>query len=374
MRAELEDSASGAEEGQMGGSRPLSALLKRPMGDPYAGADRHNAARIGALVVVLIAVLAGALLPVSPPTAELGSVGWAIAAADLLLGFVIAFRMARGSTPSFNTLYLLAFAAVAQITLLEWLAGGRSSPYHQLYLLPALFVSAVHPPRRVLQFLLFLTAAAFAPMLANGWSGVDAADTATQLLIIAAITVLTMVLMARVRAQRIALRDDGEFAKKLAHVDALTGLGNRRAFDDALERAIVRNEAADGELVLLMGDVNSFKEINDGFSHSDGDRCLRQVAQAINDTVRRADACFRWGGDEFAVLLADIDPGEANWVARRLEATVSRICRRPDGASIVLSWGLFRYERGMSAEAFLQAADEALLQRKSEGRLRSVAS
>jgi diguanylate cyclase (GGDEF)-like protein len=344
------------------------------MGDPYAGADQQNAARIGALVVLLIVVLAGALLPVSPPTAELGSVGWAIAAADLLLGFVIAFRMARGSTPSFNTLYLLAFVVVAQIALLEWLAGGRNSPYHQLYLLPALFVSAVHPPRRVLGFLLFVTAAAFAPMLSNGWSGVDAADTATQLLIIGAITVLAMVLMARVRAQRIALRDDGEFAKKLAHVDALTGLGNRRAFDDALERAIIRNEAAGGELVLLMGDVNSFKEINDGFSHSDGDRCLRQVAQAISDTVRRADACFRWGGDEFAVLLADIDPGEANWVARRLEATVSRICRRPDGASIVLSWGLFRYEPGMSAEAFLEAADEALLQRKSEGRLRSVAS
>jgi diguanylate cyclase len=123
-----------------------------------------------------------------------------------------------------------------------------------------------------------------------------------------------------------------------------------------------------------MGDVNSFKEINDGFSHSDGDRCLRQVAQAISDTVRRADACFRWGGDEFAVLLSDVDPGEASWVARRLEATVSRICRRPDGASIVLSWGVFRYEEGMSAEAFLAAADEALLQRKTEGRLRSVAS
>jgi PleD family two-component response regulator len=65
---------------------------------------------------------------------------------------------------------------------------------------------------------------------------------------------------------------------------------------------------------------------------------------------------------------------EAGWVGRRLEATVSRICRRPDGASICLSWGLCRYEPGLSAAEFLQQADEALMQRKSEGRLRSVAS
>jgi diguanylate cyclase (GGDEF)-like protein len=114
--------------------------------------------------------------------------------------------------------------------------------------------------------------------------------------------------------------------------------------------------------------VDTFKEINDGFGHADGDRCLRQVAQAIDDTVRRADACFRWGGDEFAVLLRDVSLDEARWIGRRLEATVSRICRRPDGASIVLSWGLCQYEAGLSAEAFLQRGDDALLRRKNEGR------
>jgi diguanylate cyclase (GGDEF)-like protein len=352
----------------------VGRLLKRPGGDPYAGADRQNAARLGALVIVIVTLLLAALLPVSSPTAELGSPGWVVAAADILVGLALALRLSRGAPPGFGTLYLIAFAALGQIVLLEWLAGGRGSPYHQLYLLPTVFVGAIHPPRRVLAFFVVMVAAAYSPMLYEGWDGVAAADTATQLLMVGALTVLCMVLMTRVRAQRIALRDDGEFAKKLAHVDALTGLGNRRAFDDALERAILRSEAASGDLVLLMGDVNHFKKINDGFGHSDGDRCLRQVAQAISDTVRRADACFRWGGDEFAVLLADVDHDESQWVARRLEATVSRICRRPDGAPIVLSWGLFRYEAGMSAEGFLQAADEALLQRKSEGRLRSVAS
>lgn len=346
----------------------LGRLLKGPAGDPYAGADRQNAARLGALVVAMVAVLAGALLPVSPPTAAIGSVGWLIAAANILGSVGLAVRMARGTPPSFNALYLLGFAVLAQIGVLEWLAGGRSSPYHQLYLLPPIFVGAVHPPRRVLVFFLFVVAAAFAPLLYDGSSGVAVADTATQMLIVGAVTLLAMVLMIRVRAQRVVLRDDGEFAKQLAHVDALTGLGNRRAFNDALTRALARAADKPDRLWLLLGDVDTFKVINDSFGHPDGDRCLRQVAQAIDDTVRRADSCFRWGGDEFAVLLSDLDYDEAMWIARRLEATVSRMCRRPDGASIVLSWGLSQYEPGMSAEAFVQRADEALLDHKTVSR------
>ena len=346
----------------------LGRLLKGPAADPYAGADRQNAARLGALVVLIIALLAGALLPVSPPTAAIGSAGWLIAAVNILGSVALAVRMARGTPPSFDALYLLAFVALAQIGVLEWLAGGRSSPYHQLYLLPPMFVGAIHPPRRVLVFFLFVVAAAFAPVLYDGWSGVAVADTATQMLIVGAVTLLSVVLMVRVRAQRVALRDDGEFAKQLAHVDALTGLGNRRAFDDALSHALARVADRPDRLSLLLGDVDTFKLINDSYGHSDGDRCLRQVAQAIDDTVRRADSCFRWGGDEFAVLLSGVDYNEACWIGRRLEATVSRICRRPDGASIVLSWGLCQYEPGMSAEAFVQRADEALLDRKTVSR------
>ncbi len=346
----------------------LGPLLKGPAGDPYAGADRQNAARLGALVVLITALLAAALLLVSPPTAAVGSVGWLIAAVNILVSVALAARMARGTPPSFNTLYLLAFVALAQVCLLEWLAGGRSSPYHQLYLLPAAFAGAIHPPRRVLVFFLFVVAAAFAPVLYNGWNGVAVADTATQMLIVGAGTLLTMVLMVRVRAQRVALRDDGEFAKQLAHVDALTGLGNRRAFDEALSSALARAADRPDRLSLLLGDVDAFKLINDSYGHSDGDRCLRQVAQAIDDTVRRADSCFRWGGDEFAVLLSDVDHDEAGWIARRLEATVSRICRRPDGTSIVVSWGLCQYEPGMSPEAFVQHVDDALLDRKTLSR------
>ena len=80
-----------------------------------------------------------------------------------------------------------------------------------------------------------------------------------------------------------------------------------------------RRRPAPNRLSLLLGDVDTFKLINDSYGHSDGDRCLRQVAQAIDDTVRRADSCFRWGGDEFAVLLTTSITTRPGWIARRLE-------------------------------------------------------
>jgi diguanylate cyclase (GGDEF)-like protein len=349
--------------------RPGSALARvfsQPTGDPYAGADRDNAARLGALVWLIGAVVGVALLPVSPPTSALGSSGWVIAGVNLLVAFVGARQLVRGPPPGFDLLYTLSFLGVLQIALLEWLAGGRGTPYHQLYLLAAIYAGGIHPPRRVLVFLLTIAVAAFTPLLYDGWDPVAAADIGAQLLIIFGVTLLTAVLMARVRAQRVSLRDDTEFAKKLAHVDALTGLGNRRAFDEALEREAARAGRSSDSLFLLLGDINDFKQINDAAGHSAGDRSLRQVASAINDTVRRADACFRWGGDEFAVLLAQAGADEARWIARRLEASVSQLCNRPDGSSVAITWGLCEFEPGMNTELFVERADEALLGRKHE--------
>lgn len=347
----------------------LTRLFSQPEGDPYAGADRENAARLGALVWLIGAVLGVALLPVSPPTSALGSAGWVVAGVNLLVAFVGARRLVRGPPPSFDVLYMLSFLGIVQIALLEWLAGGRGSPYHQLYLLAAIYAGGVHPPRRVLVFLSAVATAAFSPLVYDGWDAVAAADIGAQLLIIFGVTLLTVVLMGRVRAERVSLRDDTEFAKKLAHVDALTGLGNRRAFDEALEREAARAERASDGLFLLLGDINDFKHINDVAGHSAGDRSLRQVAGAINDTVRRADACFRWGGDEFAVLLADSGADEARWVARRLEASVSQLCNRPDGSPVAVTWGVCEFEPGMKPDAFVERADAALLGRKNERHL-----
>jgi GGDEF domain-containing protein len=104
-----------------------------------------------------------------------------------------------------------------------------------------------------------------------------------------------------------------------------------------------------------------FKEINDRFGHLNGDQCLRQVAGALKAAVRIPDACFRWGGDEFAVLLAETDRGEAELVGRRLAASVYELCRKPDGEPITLSFGSAELLEDLDGHDLVAAADLALL-------------
>jgi diguanylate cyclase (GGDEF)-like protein len=106
-------------------------------------------------------------------------------------------------------------------------------------------------------------------------------------------------------------------AVALARSDALTGLGNRRAFDEALAEEIARARRLGEPLSLLLTDVNDFKEINDRRGHVAGDDCLRALAGAFREETRLHDRCFRWGGDEFAAILSDSDGEAAELIAQR---------------------------------------------------------
>src|SRR5204862_6949646 len=92
-------------------------------------------------------------------------------------------------------------------------------------------------------------------------------------------------------------------ANALARVDPLTGLGNRRAFEESMATEIARSRRHESPLSLLICDLDQFKKINDAYGHLAGDNCLRQVADALRNELRGADVCFRWGGDEFVVVL-----------------------------------------------------------------------
>src|SRR5262249_62063506 len=113
------------------------------------------------------------------------------------------------------------------------------------------------------------------------------------------------------------------FAQQLANRDPLTRLGNRRAFDDAVAREIERSRRAREHLVLLLGDLDNFKEVNDNSGHANGDIVLRQAADAIADTVRGGDGGYRWGGDEVAVLLPGTEFEEVERIAGRLSEAVT---------------------------------------------------
>ena len=299
---------------------PLRGLFAK-RDDPYAGVDLANASRIGGALWWIGGVMTVALLPLAPPTDTLGAAGgWALAALMLAVALAGGIRLrVRGAAIAVDELLAHSYLALATLTVLTWLSGGLGSPYAQLYILSVVFTAAVHPPRRVLPYLGALVVLAGAPLVYDHWNGRLALSYGTELVIWLALALVGMALMAVVRSQRLGLRREGETARRQARLDPLTGLFNRRAFDEMLVRAVDTARASREPLSVLVCDLDGFKEINDRWGHLVGDDCLREVAAVLRDLLRGRDACFRWGGDEFAVLLTD-DAGEENaqTVAKRI--------------------------------------------------------
>jgi diguanylate cyclase (GGDEF)-like protein len=173
--------------------------------------------------------------------------------------------------------------------------------------------------------------------------------------------------MRTIRAQRTDLR-------QLARVDALTGLGNRRAFDEALDAELARSRRAGSSLSLIVADLNDFKEINDRFGHVPGDDCLRQATAALRATVRRPDLCFRWGGDEFAILLPGADASAGAALAIRLESSVADSCSSPGGEPLTVTCGHAVLDATMSAADAVSRSDATLLAIKEHGRASAFAA
>src|SRR5205085_5218010 len=269
----------------------------------------------GTLVVIILNIF-------FPPTRVLGDAGWLVAGASYAIVFGMVGVIAdKKRSVGFDFLYMTAFVGTAMIAVTQHGAGGRIAPYHELYMFQLIGVGLVHPPRRVLLFLAFIAAAMFAPLVYAPASA-EPGEITTQLFLWTGLALLMTLLMRTIRAQRFALQQEGDEARQLARVDPLTGLGNRRALDQALDPELARARRAKAPLSLLVGDLDGFKEINDRYGHVMGDDCLQQAATALRTAVRTPDLCFRWGGDEFTVLLVDADAMVARTLASRLEKAV----------------------------------------------------
>ena len=166
----------------------------------------------------------------------------------------------------------------------------------------------------------------------------------------------------------------------LARTDALTGLANRRAFDEALD-AEWRRAARDGSaLSLLILDTDHFKAFNDANGHQAGDDCLRTIAGAVGEAVRRAgELAARYGGEEFAVVLPATDAARATALAEQIRRAIAALRiphpQSPDGGVVTVSVGVATAVAAQGAslkmpDGLLQAADRALYKAKAAGRNR----
>lgn len=159
-------------------------------------------------------------------------------------------------------------------------------------------------------------------------------------------------------------------ACKSALTDNLTGLYNRDAFDKTLKREIDLAERRATPLALVVLDIDHFKVINDTHGHSAGDHALKQLADEIRETLRRSDICFRYGGEEFVVILSDTDLHAACFVAERLRQCVLKLRFADDqtGFDLSISAGVSIYQPGDDIFSLFDRADHALFEAKAAGR------
>ena len=157
----------------------------------------------------------------------------------------------------------------------------------------------------------------------------------------------------------------------LAATDFLTGVYNLRTFYDLGQHELFRLTRSDGELTLVVIDIDHFKEINDSLGHAAGDDALRQFVAVVSENLRDQDIFARAGGDEFRLLLPDTSPGGAHLVAERIRKAVNQIIvRSPRGEyRLSVSCGIARCDPGDDGldQATMQA-DDALYQAKAAGR------
>lgn len=159
----------------------------------------------------------------------------------------------------------------------------------------------------------------------------------------------------------------------LARNDSLTGLFNRNSSSDIFEREILRYQRTRITFAVVMIDLDYFKAINDSYGHAAGDYALQELGKAIRDISRRTDYCFRWGGEEFLLLLPDTKEADARIHAEKLRQKIANSLIEAGEQSfyLTLSYGISSiYDPGEKSVDVVNRADTALYRAKEEGRNR----
>jgi diguanylate cyclase (GGDEF)-like protein len=256
----------------------------------------------------------------------------------------------NGWAMSVNARAGVTAATMPLVALALWASGGAGSYLQPVLLFTALFIGWFFPPRLAWP-LVALFLCAYASPLAYDPDAVDGGFPARVLGFAVAVVGQTIAMqILKVRLVRAEL-----VQRTYAHLDPLTEIANRRAFDEALARAD-RDEA---RYAVVLFDLDEFKSINDLYGHPAGDLVLRSVAHAAQGVVRQSDCLARIGGDEFAVIA----PGTELAGAKRL---VDALDDRID-TDATFAWASFPAD-GPDAETVLTCADQRLLARKRDSK------
>jgi diguanylate cyclase (GGDEF)-like protein len=262
---------------------------------------------------------------------------------------------------------LPSFAYLLAVALLRDAAGGATAGFGPLLLLPVFWVALYGTRPQLTAVLAGVAATYYVPLVAvggpdyplEGWRG------GALFVVVAAIIGYTVQdLIARLRSVLAERTELTARLEQLAGTDPLTGLANRRTWDEALAAAIRDAARHDRPVCVAVLDLDHFKRVNDEHGHAHGDRVLRGSAAAWQRELRPADLVARLGGEEFALLLADCTLAGARAVTERVRAAT------PSGQTC--SAGIVMWNRSETPSCLLARADRLLYAAKQQGRDRSV--
>ena len=301
-------------------------------------------------------------LLIAAPNAEVGRITVTSASA---FGIALLLLVAYDRTPGWAFDVLLACGTVL-IEWTMWAGGGSTSSYAMLFFWSAIWAFYFLPQwRAIVQ--LGLIVAAYGAMLALAR---DASSTAVIHWAVtngALIVAGALIGIQRDHTRRVVRRlaDD-------ARRDTLTGLLNRRGFEELFETELERARRTNGQLSVIVADLDHFKALNDRFGHPAGDAALARVGQILQTAKRRIDVAARIGGEEFAVIVPSGDHHAAYILAERMRREV-RQTFADDPSALTVSLGVAAFGvHGASPEALVKNADQALYAAKRLGRDRTV--
>ena len=163
-----------------------------------------------------------------------------------------------------------------------------------------------------------------------------------------------------------------EVFRRLAMFDPLTGLYNRRFAEQRLKAEIARSERKGHPLIVVLIDLNDFKQINDTYGHQSGDTVLKEFAKRLNRATRGSDIAARWGGDEFMMLLVDCEPSQLPNILGRLDEFSIEAHGRELPVAHAVGWK--SYQTGDQMSELIEAADQMLYANKSAAKKQEPAA
>jgi len=319
----------------------LRALRAGLRPNPNAGAP--ELARAGAYLYGAGGILVAASLLLPLPGARPQVLG-AVAATALVVAALL-YRWGQHLSPSFYP--VLTALGTALISLIVRFGGDGSHAFAFLYVWAALYAFYYYEAgQAMLQVGLIGLACAVV--------GVFGATAKIQwLMVVGTVIVVGLWTQRSIRG-----------VQSLARTDPLTGVPNRRAWDEELQRAVAQRHRDDDSVCVAMLDLDHFKIFNDEQGHQSGDRILQAVVAAWLGVLRAGDVLARYGGEEFSVLLSHCRMGEAQTIVERLRELVPR--------GLTCSAGIAQWDGRESDVALMERCDAALYEAKARGRNRSV--